>query len=365
MLAEFDNDETLRAWLSVMLSGYSRKVLAFVLDYNAPSNKTCMLLIRECVRLHRRLPRTLAMDGGKEFRSTYFRSLMAMCRITAEYRPPRRPRFGAQIERWFKTANDQLFHQLLGNTKVMRNVRQVTQAVNPSNLAVWTLETLHETVSEFCYEFYNENRHSSLGCSPNQKYTAGLKEHGLREDRRFEYTPDFIIWTLPSTPKGVATVSPNGTISVFNFDYYAPGMVPGTKLQTRYDPCDISHVYVYLNKRWVWAKCGLHQQIAGMSEKQRELASKALRAEQKDKGQAQDASERNMGKFLGTNAAKEVLLMQRKKDAALARIMKSKTLPVPKDGSEDTTPPVSAPGVTVELPPRKKIPVYRASGGER
>jgi len=359
MFPDDDTDETLRPWLSVMIDGYSRKILAFVLDYNSPSNKTCMLLIRECVRKHRYLPRTLGMDGGKEFRSVYFRSLMALCKITAEYRPPHRPRFGAQIERWFGTANTQLFHQLLGNTKVMRNVRQVTPAIDPSNLATWTLETLDETLSEFCYSFYNENAHSSLMCSPNQKHDAGIKEHGLRQDRRFEFTEDFVKWTLPSTSTGLAKVTRDG-ISVFNLNYWVQGMTVGTKLMVRYDPCDISRVYVFMNKQWVWAKCGLHPEITGMSEKQREIASKALRTQQRAAGVAQDSGERKMGQFLGTTAAKEAMLTQKKKDAALARIMKAKQGQVMEVAPTGDVMPKVKSRPSVELPPRKVVPVYRS-----
>ncbi|MBE0543719.1 MAG: transposase family protein [Verrucomicrobia bacterium] len=212
--------ETLRAWLSVMIDGFSRKVLAFVLDFNPPSNKSCMLLLRECVRKHRHLPKMLVMDGGKEFKSNYFKSsfksLMSKCLIISEYRPPRRPRFGAQIERWFGTANTQLFHQLLGNTKVICNVRQVTKAVDPSELAACTLEILHETLSEYCDAIYNGADHSSLNCSPNAKFKVGNTVHGDRLNRRFEYTEDFIKWMLPSTSKGFAKVTRDG-IKVIDF----------------------------------------------------------------------------------------------------------------------------------------------------
>jgi putative transposase len=355
--------KTLRPWLSVMLDGYSRCVLAFVLDFNAPSNRACMHLTRECVRKHKRLPKTLVLDNGKEFKSTYFRQLMANCKITADYRPPRRPRFGAQIERWFETANTRLFHQLIGNTKIMKNARQLTSAVDPTKLAVWTLEMLQEALLEFCYEVYNDIEHSSLGCSPNQKYAAGIKEHGLRETRSFPYTEDFVRWTLPSTPKGTVRIGEKG-VSVLNILYWDDAMRRhiGEDVPMRYDPCDISKVYVYIDDHWVWAKSGIHQVIAGMSEKQREIASKALRLEQKQKGEKQDASDRKLGEFMQKWEGKQAIAHQKKLDLAYNQaklLTEGQTEPGDKTQGQSEAPEGKAPASVVKekLPPRKKLAV--------
>jgi transposase InsO family protein len=87
----------------------------------------------------KRFPQTIVVDNGAEFHSHYFEQLLATYRCTKKHRPPAKARFGAVVERLFGTANKQIIHELQGNTKITRNVRQVTKSVQPKNLAVWTI----------------------------------------------------------------------------------------------------------------------------------------------------------------------------------------------------------------------------------
>lgn len=318
-------NRTRRVWLSVMIDGFSRKVLAFILDFNPPSRKTLMHLLRECVRRHRRLPTTIVLDNGKEFKSVYFEKLLAMFFVRPDFRPPHNPRFGAQIERWFHTANKRVFHQLLGNTKAMRNVRTVTKAINPKKLAGWTLELLHEGFEEFCYETYNVTKHSSLGCAPDDKFNAGQEAMGTKHGNPVENFQLFVLASMLTTPKGKAIVGRQG-ISVFNFDYWHPKMAThvGRPLLVRYDPCNIARVWVFIDREWVCAKCGIHTLIDGMSQKQRELAGKALVEEQRMRGEREDTSERKMAQFLMSMKGKEAILEQKQMDDALKDCLKNR-----------------------------------------
>ena len=53
-----------------------------------------MMLLRECVRRHARLPE-ITIDGGPEFRSTYFETLVARYQCTKKTRPCAKGRFGS------------------------------------------------------------------------------------------------------------------------------------------------------------------------------------------------------------------------------------------------------------------------------
>jgi transposase InsO family protein len=90
-----------------------------------------MMILRECVRRHGRLPQIIVIDGGAEFQSTYFETLLARYECTKKTRPPAKARFGSVCERLFGTTNTQFVHNLRGNTQITRNVRQVTKSVNP------------------------------------------------------------------------------------------------------------------------------------------------------------------------------------------------------------------------------------------
>jgi transposase InsO family protein len=82
-----------------------------------------MMILRQCVRRHGRLPQILVIDGGPEFHSTYFETLLARYEVTKKTRPPAQARFGSVCERLFGTTNTQFIHNLRGNTQITRNVR--------------------------------------------------------------------------------------------------------------------------------------------------------------------------------------------------------------------------------------------------
>ncbi len=59
-----------RPWLTILTDAFSRRVLAFYLTFDAPSYRSCMMALRECVYRHGRLPQIIVVDGGHEFEST-------------------------------------------------------------------------------------------------------------------------------------------------------------------------------------------------------------------------------------------------------------------------------------------------------
>ena len=77
-----------RPWMTLMIDAFSRRVLAVSADFDEPSYRSCMTVLRECVRRHNRLPQHLVVDGGPEFSSTYFETLLARYECTKKTRPP-------------------------------------------------------------------------------------------------------------------------------------------------------------------------------------------------------------------------------------------------------------------------------------
>ncbi len=92
-----------RPWMTLMIDAFSRRIVAVHLDFEEPSYRSCMMMLRECVRRHNRLPQCLVVDGGPEFHSTYFEALLARYECTKKTRPPAQARFGSLVERAFGT----------------------------------------------------------------------------------------------------------------------------------------------------------------------------------------------------------------------------------------------------------------------
>jgi transposase InsO family protein len=155
-----------RPWATLLIDAYSRRILAIYLTFDEPSYRSCMMVLRICVQRFSRFPETIVVDGGAEFGSTYFETLLAAFECIKKQRPAAKARFGSVIERIFGTTNTEFFYNLRGNTQITKNVRVITKSNEPKGQAVWTLDELYEYFCAYSYEFYDSKEHPALGQSP-------------------------------------------------------------------------------------------------------------------------------------------------------------------------------------------------------
>ena len=271
-----------RPWATFLSDAFSRRLLAVYLTFEPPSYRSCMMALRECVRRYQRLPQVLVVDGGPEFGSVYFETVMAFYECTKKGRPPSKGRFGSVCERLFGTTNTRFVYNLVGNTQLMRHARQVTKSFNPKEQAQWSLPRLYLRLREWAYDIYDAIEHPALGQTPGEAFAAGLHQSGVRAHRIIPYDADFHIHTLPSTRKGTATVNPNRGIKV-NYIYYwsndfrragiAHRLVP-----VRYDPFDAGLAYAFVHGHWVRCISEYYARLRGRTEAELKLISAELRA---------------------------------------------------------------------------------------
>jgi transposase InsO family protein len=279
-----------RVWLTLLIDAFSRRVLAFYLTFDEPSYRSCMMVLRECVRIHQRLPQIVVIDGGPEFKSTYFDQIIARFEKTKKTRPPAKARFGSACERLFGTTNTQFIYNLRGNTQITKNVRQVTKSNNPKNLAVWNFESLYERLTDYLYEVYDTIEHPALGMSPRDAFLLGIHNSGARLQSIIRYDQDFLMATAPSTRKGTAKVWPGRGVTINYFLYWSeafrnPGL-EGREIPVRYDPWNAAIAWAYANGHWVECHSLHHGTLEGRSEKELKLASDLLRDQKRSYGQA-------------------------------------------------------------------------------
>jgi len=67
-------NRSIRAWLTVLIDGYSRKVPAWHLSFEKPSYRALMMVIRNCLEHHQRGFDYYVVDQGSEFNGTDFES---------------------------------------------------------------------------------------------------------------------------------------------------------------------------------------------------------------------------------------------------------------------------------------------------
>jgi putative transposase len=307
-----------RPWLTLLTDAFSRRVLAFYLTFDAPSYRSCMMILRECVRRHERLPQIVVLDGGREFDSVYFETLLARYECTKKTRPPAKARFGSVCERMFGTANTHLVHNLLGNTQIMRNVRQVTKSVNPEQHATWPLPELFDRLSDYFYEVYDTIAHPALGQSPREAYERGLAATGTRQQKQIAYDLEFQIWTLPTRTKGTAKVSPGRGVKINHLYYWSEALrepaVERREVPVRYDPFDIGTAYAFAGDRWVRCVSEHYLLLRGRSEKEVALASTELRRQNQCHSHTFEITANKLAAFLASVESEEALLLQRLRD---------------------------------------------------
>lgn len=271
-----------RCWVTFLIDAFSRFLLALYLSYDPPSYRSCMMVLRDCVRRHHRLPQMIVNDGGSEFHSIYYETLLARYECSQRERPAGKPRFGTVIERLFGTSQSQFIYNLTGNTQLMLgDVRQVSREVNPKNLANWTLPRLYPRFCQWA-ELYNNAEHAALGRSPQEVLTASLALTGERRHRLMPYNQDFIIDTMPSTRKGTAKVALNRGVKI-NYLYYWHDIfrhpeVENRQVPVRYDPFNIGLAYVHVLGRWTPCISEQYLRLRDRSERILKLAAEELRA---------------------------------------------------------------------------------------
>ena len=304
-----------RPWATFLSDAFSRRLLAVYLTFDPPSYRSCMMVLRECVRRHTRLPQTMVVDGGKEFESIYFETLLARYECTKKSRPGASPRFGSVCERLFGTTNSRFIHNLMGNTQITRNVRQVTQAVTPQNQACWTLSALYTRLCEWAYEVYDQIEHAALGQTPREVFETGMQLGGQRPQRLIPYDESLHMLTLPTTRKGTARVVACLGVKIHYIHYWAEAFldpeVEGTQVPVRFDPFDAGTAYAFVKGRWVRCFSEHYARFAGRSEREMMLATAELRKRRQRHNQQSTLTARQLADFLASLEAEELLLEQR------------------------------------------------------
>jgi hypothetical protein len=125
----------------------------------------------------------------------------------------------------------------------------------------------------------------------------------------------FRVLTLPGSPRETALVYRNHGIQFHYLLYWndvfaSPGII-GTKVKLRFDPFDISHIYVYVHNHWV--ECitsSYYGQLHGHSEREIMLASAELREQNRESHVRTPIDAKRLADFLAKIEAYEAVLLQ-------------------------------------------------------
>lgn len=307
-----------RPWATFLMDAFTRRLLVVYITFDPPSYRSAMMVLRECVWRYGRLPQTIVVDGGPDFRSTYFETLVTYYHCTKSTRPWAKPHYGSVCERLFRTSNAEFTHNLLGNTQVMKQVRQVTKSMQPKEHAAWTLGDLYTFLCAWAYEVYDQDIHTTLGMSPREAWAMGLTLSGERTHLTKLYGDEFRYLSLPTTPKGTAKVEPGRGVKINHLYYFSKAFdaqkVRGTQVLIRYDPFNIGLAYAYVQGRWVKCLSEYHLQLRGHTERELQFASAEIRKRYQNHRGEVSITARRLADLLAKASEYEMVLLQRLQD---------------------------------------------------
>ena len=230
-----------RAWLTVLLEVTSRRIIGWDLSLNHPSIEKTIRAIKVSLTPGDRQGAAVSYicDNGPDFIKKKLADSLALIGARVIFCEPGLPDQKSHVERWFKTLNSQLTHNLLGTT--FSNPIECGD-YDSKKEAVYTLEQFTELFEQWL-EIYHTTPHSSLdGTSPNDVWDNNVdpcfppKTYTLEDihqiflskatakpvNGRIRY--HYLQWTCPAIPY-LSTRSRNEVTLTFFYDVSELGTI--------------------------------------------------------------------------------------------------------------------------------------------
>lgn len=266
--------------LSLATDGHTTQQRALYMSYDPASSAVVLMVLRDYVRRHGRLPRVLVVDGGDDLSS---REIRAFCRIYGIDLRLRKgkPRGGAAVERALGATEVEVFAQMEGNTRIMRNARMVTKDVDPFRRAEWTLTALHGAAESYLFDARETRVHPTLGVTPKQYEEMRVIETGQRNHKLVRFDEDLMLMTSPHSKRWFHTIDRQRGVWADNMYYWHDCLRVAEhkeKVEVRVEPWNANVIYICFRGRWMAAIARDLRAFAGRHRREVEMA---LRQERK------------------------------------------------------------------------------------
>ena len=258
-----------RPWVTVAIDVYSRVVTGFHLSLDAPSGTSVALCMAQAVMPKDALllehgidaewpvwgfPIKIHVDNAPEFRAGNLRKSCEFHGIDLEFRPVKRPEYGAHIERLISTFMTAV-HGLPGTTYSSPTEKG---DLDPEKRAVMTFSEAERWLLRYLCTVYHRRIHSMIGIPPIDKWRDGLlKDQGDLPAPGLPPRPvngdEILLTFLPSFERIVQRAG----VPIDGMRYFGEALIPWInapdpvdrlrkrKLVFRRDPRDIAKVWFY------------------------------------------------------------------------------------------------------------------------
>ncbi|MGY6249897.1 Mu transposase C-terminal domain-containing protein [Bosea thiooxidans] len=244
-----------RPTLTAVIDCASRLIVGWKISFEGESTLQLMLTLRhaispkrlnhiniKCPHPGRGIPEGIWMDNGEAHHSDSLKDALNLLHITPYWLPPKRPKLRGKIERWFRSLNLGLIHNIRGTTK--SNPKQ-SEDYDSEDEAVFTLEEIDWLITFWICDVYNTREHRATRRSPIGLWAEMAQEFppvmpGHAEDLNVLLTR---LSKRSVTAKGIeirGLLYNDYTLALLrNRPDYDP-----KDLKIRIDEADIGHIYV-------------------------------------------------------------------------------------------------------------------------
>ena len=258
-----------RPWLTVAIDVHSRVVTGCHLSLDAPSETSVALCVAQSILPKDELlvvrkvdgqwpvwgfPDKIHVDNAGEFRSDSFTKSCESHGMAVEYRPVKRPEYGAHIERLIGTFMNEV-HKLPGTT---HSSPAKKGDIDPEKTAMLTFSEFEDWLFDFLCNVYHRRTHTGIGIPPLAKWEEGILKGsdgqpptGLpaRPENATEILRDFL-------PRFERTIQREG-VEIDTVWYYGEALAPWIRAKDpdnpkktrkfifRRDPRDITKIWFH------------------------------------------------------------------------------------------------------------------------
>ncbi|MFL7904311.1 hypothetical protein ACJ41P_24490 [Azospirillum argentinense] len=247
-----------RPWITVLLDRYSRCVIGFHIGFEPPSILSTVLALRHAMtpKAYVRkqypevrseypcwgIPDLVLSDNGPEFESGSYKEAALTLGFKVEYAPVDCPEFKGKVERFFRTANENVAHRVPGTSNPRIKSRADAKAAGepsmPFNIFVarfhrWLVDvyhlSLHDGIDEVPLNLWKQ---SSARMAPRQPHSV--------EDLAVLCLTDL----APLTRKGIRWRGLCWNGPAIKDIRVLPTFKSGDKVRFRIDPLNVHTVHV-------------------------------------------------------------------------------------------------------------------------
>lgn len=248
-----------RPWMTLAIDVFSKCIVGVYIGFEPPSYLTVMQCLLHAISpktyVREKFPNikhtweayglmeTIMVDNGKEFHSEDFEDACLQLGIVIQYAPVKTPWYKPSVERFFGTLNTGLLHQQPGTS--FSNIFDKDEYDSKKN-AVISYEAFEEMVHKWIIDVYHQDKHGSLMDIPAAVWRIGVQEFkpALPESRKELEIMLGMIETRKITASGIElnnlTYNDDNLLAIRR--RYKDGMK--TKAKVKYDPSDLSVIYV-------------------------------------------------------------------------------------------------------------------------